>query len=376
MHVLAGKLTLENSKFSKNKCDLISADEDVSSVSVDKCVFSKNYAVISSNSKTAKITNSNFNKNTGVSCSLNEKCKNYEIKNCNFTANTGYCVSCAGDYGTIFNCRLIGNKNSGLGMSGAKSKMDKCLFENNSGGDSSVVVWSDSGSITNCVFKSNTARNADGALTCGIDVGSSNKFISNSPVKLDFDFVIPYNVEYKSGKCMKFVFVEQNTRKGIKNVKITVYRGGAPDKFYHLKTNSKGIAKLDVSNWAFGSYMGEYSIIIPKNYPLENREGFKDWKAYHIHYSPAKTIVKAPKVVNKKYFKVTVKHKTTKKAVKNLNLKIKVFTGKKYNVYKVKTDKKGVAKLKTKMLSRGNHKVVVSSLNGGYKVKATSSIRI
>jgi len=376
MHVLEGKLSVENSKFSKNKCDLISADEDVSSVSVDRCDFSKNYNVISSNSKTAKITNSNFNKNAGISCSLSENCKNYAIRNCNFTANTDCCVSCAGDYGTIFNCRFIANKNSGLGMGGAKSKMDRCLFENNSGGDSSVVVWSDSGSITNCVFRSNTARNADGALTCGIDVASSNKFISNSPVKLDIQSVIPSRVDYKSGKCMKFVIVEQNTRKGIKNVKITVYRSGVPDKFYHLKTNSKGVAKLDVSKWTFASCMGDYSIIIPKNYPLEDRAELEDWNSFHIHISPAKTIVKAPKVVKKKFFKVTVKYKTTGKAVKKLNLKIKVFTGKKYKVYKVKTDKKGVAKLKTNILSRGNHKVVVSSLNGWYKVKATSSIRI
>lgn len=79
----------------------------------------------------------------------------------------------------------------------------------------------------------------------------------------------------------------------------------------------------------------------------------------------ASTIIKAPSVINKyhknSYFKVLVKHKTTKKAVSGLKVKIKVFTGKKYTVYTVKTNSKGYALMNTKSLSKGNHKVIIYS---------------
>jgi hypothetical protein len=38
-----------------------------------------------------------------------------------------------------------------------------------------------------------------------------------------------------------------------------------------------------------------------------------------------------------------------------------VFTGKKYNTYTVKTNKKGLAKINTKSLKIGKHKVIISS---------------
>ena len=65
------------------------------------------------------------------------------------------------------------------------------------------------------------------------------------------------------------------------------------------------------------------------------------------------TIVKAPKISAKykktKYFKVTLKKKSNKKALKNIKLKLKVYTGKKYKIYTVKTNKNGVAKFNTKI---------------------------
>lgn len=45
----------------------------------------------------------------------------------------------------------------------------------------------------------------------------------------------------------------------------------------------------------------------------------------------------------------------------NVKVKIKVFTGKKFKKYIVKTDKKGIAKINTKNLKTGTHKVVISS---------------
>ena len=100
----------------------------------------------------------------------------------------------------------------------------------------------------------------------------------------------------------------------------------------------------------------------------------------YIKVYKAKTIVKAPKITVKfkksKYFKVNVKNKATKKAVKNIAVKLKVFTGKKYKIYKIKTNKYGTAYLKTKYLKVGSHKVIVYSGNSKYSIGAKSSIKV
>ena len=89
-----------------------------------------------------------------------------------------------------------------------------------------------------------------------------------------------------------------------------------------------------------------------------------------------KPIVKAPVVKVKqkanKFFKVTVKK--GKSPVKNLKLKVKVWTGKKAKTYTIKTNSKGVAKLSTKKLKVGTHKVKVTSGNTKYKISKSSKI--
>ena len=106
----------------------------------------------------------------------------------------------------------------------------------------------------------------------------------------------------------------------------------------------------------------------------------KIMKTTSIKIDKARTIVKAPKVTNKfkksKYFKVTIKNKETKKMLSNVKVKIKVFTGKKFKTFIVKTNKKGMAKINTKNLKTGPHKVVISSANNNYKISAKSAIKI
>lgn len=90
----------------------------------------------------------------------------------------------------------------------------------------------------------------------------------------------------------------------------------------------------------------------------------------------AKTIVTAPtltKTVNQtKQFKVTVKDKSTKKAIKNLMLKIKVGS----KTYSIKTDNYGVAKLSTISLTVGTYNVAIYTDNIKYLVSKKSTIEI
>lgn len=130
---------------------------------------------------------------------------------------------------------------------------------------------------------------------------------------------------------------------------------------------------------------GEIVFKIPKslkagNHRIEVIFDGKIMKTTYINIQKAHTIVKAPKVVNKfkksKYFKVTVKNKETKKLLSNVKVKIKVFTGKKFKTYIVKTNSKGIAKINTKNLKIGTHKVVISSGNDNYIISKKSSIKI
>ena len=95
--------------------------------------------------------------------------------------------------------------------------------------------------------------------------------------------------------------------------------------------------------------------------------------------TPKKVKISAAKLTtiykSNKKFKVKVLD-SDKKAVSGLNLKIKVYTGKKYKTYKVKTNSKGIAYLKVSSLKLGKHKVVVSTNNALYTGSASSSIKI
>lgn len=88
------------------------------------------------------------------------------------------------------------------------------------------------------------------------------------------------------------------------------------------------------------------------------------------------TTVKAPKLVKNLNesvtFNITVKNKKTKKAIKNLKLKIKIEN----KVYTVKTDSKGVARFNANLLDVGNYGLLIYSANIKYFVSAKSTIKI
>ncbi|WP_298534016.1 Ig-like domain-containing protein [uncultured Methanobrevibacter sp.] len=91
------------------------------------------------------------------------------------------------------------------------------------------------------------------------------------------------------------------------------------------------------------------------------------------------TKVSADQVANEykksRYFKVKVKDKNGH-VVKNIKIKLKIYTGSKYKSYTVNTNSKGIAKFNTKSLKLGNHKVVISSADSKYKISKTSKIFI
>lgn len=152
---------------------------------------------------------------------------------------------------------------------------------------------------------------------------------------------------------------------GVK-LKLLVYTG-KKYKTYYITTGTNGIAKLSASKLAIGTH----KVIVSSNESTSYMTATK--KTSYVVIKKATTTVSAKKVTNKykakKYFKITIKNKATGKLVSGLKLKIKVFTGKKFKTYTVKTNSKGVASLSTRYIKRGTHKVVISSANCKYTVK-------
>ena len=243
--------------------------------------------------------------------------------------------------------------------------------------------------FTNCIFTDNhyaidlnmgklTLEDSvfvnDGIYADYKKVNFINTTLTKVVCPIDVTVISASSFYYKSGKYLSIKLVNANTKALMKNYKFTINLYNSANKkvkTYSLKTNSKGIAYLKgITDFKVGNY---YPTFKSTNYYLDGYE-----LSFKIKKAP--TTVKAPKVTNKykksRYFKVTVKHKSTKKVVKGLKVKVKVYTGKKYKTYTIKTNSKGVASLNTKMLKVGKHKVVISSGNSNYVVSAKSTIVI
>ncbi|WP_295599734.1 hypothetical protein [uncultured Methanobrevibacter sp.] len=209
------------------------------------------------------------------------------------------------------------------------------------------------------------------------DSGNSKLVVSSNDLnieKLSAKLILNgFSTTYKSGKiCSLKLLNKDNSPAGNVDLYVTVFKNGWYLKNYRIGTDLKGVANVKVSDLD----VGNYKITISSD-EISAVMSLSE-KSASIKINKAPTKVKAPKVTNKykksKYFKLTVK--AYNKPLKNVKVKVKVFTGKKSKIYKIKTNKKGVAKLNTKKLSKGNHKVIISSGNNNYKISAKSKITI
>lgn len=179
------------------------------------------------------------------------------------------------------------------------------------------------------------------------------------------------NTTYDSGKYFQVKVLDAN-KKAVSGLKLTlkIYTGSKVTSTVTVTTNASGIAKYSASKLSIGTH----KVIVS----LSNTYYTASSKTSYIKVSKAPTTVTAPVVKYKKgankYFKVTVKNKATGKVVKSLAIKIKVYTGKKYKTYTVKTNTNGIAQLSTRYLAKGTHKVVISSGNSKYTVSKSGKL--
>ena len=274
------------------------------------------------------------------------------------------------NWGHTYVSNSIFSKTDGVAIASYKTTVINSTFINNIG-YLVGAIYTENLEVSNSTFTSNhegaiKANNVaviDGVTYKGPvyfdDSLKKTKIITSTTKKL--------TTTYMSGKTLALKMFYTKSKRPLTKYQSEVKIIKGKSKTYdYIYTNSKGIAYFKASNLNVGTY----KII------FNNDDNDVDPITTTVKITKAKTIIKAPKVTAKhkksKYFKVTVKNKATKKAVKNTYVKVKIDK----KTYKIKTNSKGIAKINTKKLKIGKHKVVISSGNSNYIMSAKSTITI
>ena len=177
---------------------------------------------------------------------------------------------------------------------------------------------------------------------------NSSLDILKAPSKFEVSSYVAY---YDSDKKYNVKLINTKNNKPVSGVKVNIkLYTGKKYKNYSVTTDKNGIASFKLSKNSI--------ITSDKNAKATKKESV-------IKINKAKTNLKLSKTSfsykKTDYLKLTLSHKNTKKAVANANLIVKIFNNKKWISYKLKTDKNGLIKINTKNLSKGAHKLTVSS---------------
>ena len=222
-----------------------------------------------------------------------------------------------------------------------------------------VVVNNESISDSMSIFNESAASNGSAQTELTKSNSAEPESISLSVSKL--------STTYGSGKYFKVKAIDSKTKKPVVNVKLIlkVYSGKKYKKII-AATDSNGIAKYYASNLGIGTHKVTINV---KN----SKKFLSKIKYSSIKISRAKLKISAPKITGyykeSKRYKIAVKNRESKKSMKNIKVMIKVFTGKKYKKYSLKTDKKGIVSFNMKSLPKGKHKVVIN-IKSNSKVKS------
>lgn len=379
-----------NCLFNKNKVDesgVIYLYKGI--LTIKDSVFGNNTRVISTyvpneygNKNKLTVQNTTFDSNGKYVLDNDGNCS---IDSCTFKNNKNDLIN---NYNilSIKNSKFLNNKGAVNHFGYDVMKITNSTFTNSSNDVAAIYSQSGKVNIKDCSFKSNseaaivscnqiTITKNNSTKTYKKAISFTNGLNPFSYIKYSFSNL---TTSYKSGKTFNIKAVYGNSKKVCSNLKfkLEIFSGNDYVDQFFATANSKGIASFKISRLDLGSYN---AVITCYSFSPYDFEEFTSVKA-KIKIKKANTIVKAPKFTAKfkksKYFKVTIKNKASKKAVSGIKVKIKVYTGKKYKTYTVKTNKNGLAKLNTKTFKRGKHKVVISSGNNRYIITKKSSIII
>ena len=167
---------------------------------------------------------------------------------------------------------------------------------------------------------------------------------------------------YKGVKYFTVKLINSKNKKAIYDAKLNIKVYISSNRYYNYngRTGANGQIKLVLDSLKPGTYKVVVAGADSKSFTAKQVTS-----KIVIKKAPTKLIPKklTAKKGAKSYFKVTVKNYKTKKVIKGVKVKIKVYTGKKAKTYTAKTNAKGIAQISTSKLKVGKHKVIVTSAN-------------
>ena len=184
------------------------------------------------------------------------------------------------------------------------------------------------------------------------------------------------NGYYKDGKNLIITLKNTKNNKGIYAAKlnIKIFPNSKSYYDYNGQTGQDGKLRITLKNFKPGTYKVIVTSADNKNFTAKQITTKIVLKKAPAKITPTKLTAKKGA---DKYFKVTVKNTATKKVITGVKIKFKVYTGKNVKTYTATTNSQGIAKISSKALSVGSHKVVITSGNKYVSAKsATSTIKI
>jgi hypothetical protein len=164
---------------------------------------------------------------------------------------------------------------------------------------------------------------------------------------------------------------------GVGSTYITVNGGSLSDAKMSVSGHSEAVIsylgnQIRVSNLNPGSYSLRVESIPDKNHNTDVK-----YISVTVNKMPVRIEAKSKTVALKKGSWTVKVLDSNNNPVSNMQVTLKVYTGKKFITVTVKTNAKGEATYSTKKLSKGTHKVIASVDNWGYSANSvTSSIKV
>lgn len=192
------------------------------------------------------------------------------------------------------------------------------------------------------------------------DANQTNISVVRVPYKIKVDSLV---TTFESDKSLKMRVVNNVTNRPVQGADLTirVYTGSMFEE-YNITCDDNGYYRLNTSNLSVGKHKVRIS--------AQNNNTIFDTVKTKITVKKAEAKVVYPKKIKKpEKLRITLLNKVSKKAIKKQKFTVRVYTGKSYKEYNLKTNSKGILKIKTKKLALGNHKIAVILKDDNYKIK-------
>lgn len=333
-----------------------------SNVTIIDTNFTNNYAsgyggAIFSKYGDAEIINSSFVENIALENggAVYSKTSTLSIANSSFDGNLA-----------VLNGGAVSTK------TGEITIVDSLFNDNSAQYGGALHLHTEKNTVDDSTFIKNSASSIGGGIYCDMeDVSSSNcKFSGNTA-----DYIVNvYGAFY-------FHITQANYNSKYVKISIKMTSPWARSVSQSIKLTFKG-SKTYTTKWLKTNANGEVTVKIPntqkfgKDYvTITMNTGVPFIKSWTKIKDGSKIIY--PKSVKKpNKIQLTIKNKATGKVIKNTKFTVKIYTGKTYKSYKIKTNSKGIMKINSKRLSKGVHKINIVLNNSNYDINNKFSVRI